>query len=123
MTYTMQDIFIGMFHHYPDTERHFQYEHSHIVNFFRNKHEYYEVLSSFAFDSNGLTPKCAAIDSAYDGLMTAKLLLKDSHRVNPHEISSACDMAYERFVANKFTEPELVELQQLSREFRLEFRL
>jgi hypothetical protein len=120
--YVMDDILVGIFASFPDGRRQFRHDRVRAHRFFYDRRTKYPVLSDVSFRVREF-PESEEVDQAYSNLKATGMLDSWGRRLNPHEFSPVCKKHFDERVSKLFSEEELRDLRELSREFQEEFCL
>ena len=72
--YNIYDVLIGLFNNFPVNKTRYSYNEEEFNRFFYNNREYYEILDTLAFDSDGVFPASKELTQAHDNLIGFKFL-------------------------------------------------
>ena len=121
--YVIDDILVGIFAFFPDGKREFHYDRPKIHTFFHQQRSKYPLLRGIGFSTNDTFPESGEIDDAYSNLLLGGILYSIGLDFDPHKISKECKKYFANNVREKFSDEELKDLKELSKEFQAEFSL
>jgi hypothetical protein len=119
--YNIYDVLIGLFNNFPVNKTRYSYNEEEFNRFFYNNREYYEILDTLAFDSDGVFPASKELTQAHDNLIVFKFLDIYSTKNMEHLNKFLFNTSFNKFNKNRFKESELIELMDLSEEFQKQF--